>query len=55
MSILSIVGIVAGIALALVVACVILAAMFPPKEYKGELTDAGRSGNDDIGSNEVHT
>ena len=35
------VGIVAGIVLALVVACVILAAMFPPKEYKGKLSAGG--------------
>ena len=52
MSTMMIVGIGAGVALALVVACVILAAMFPPKEYKGDLCAGGRV--NDIGNNEVH-
>lgn len=43
MSITMIVGIVAGIVLALVVGCVILAAMFPPKEYKGKPSAGGES------------
>lgn len=41
MSMLLIVGIVAGVVLALVVLCVIIAAICPPKEYKGDLGSAG--------------
>ena len=43
MSTMMIVGIAAGVALALVVACVILAAMFPPEEYKGDLDASCRA------------
>ena len=44
---LTIVGIAVGIALALTVFCVIIAVMFPPKEYKGMNADgqAGRQHN----------
>ena len=38
---MSILFIVAGVVLALVVLCVVIAAMCPPKEYKGDLGSAG--------------
>ena len=38
---MSILVIVAGVALALVMLCVVIAAMCPPKEYKGDLGSAG--------------
>ena len=41
MSILSIVGIIAGIVLSLIVLFVIIAAICPPKEYKGDLGPSG--------------
>ncbi|MGN0854409.1 MAG: hypothetical protein ACI4R9_02685 [Kiritimatiellia bacterium] len=41
MSIMMIVGVAAGMVLVLVAACVILAAMFPPKEYKGDVGAVG--------------
>ncbi len=50
MSTMMIVGIAAGTVLALVVACVIIAAMFPPKEYKGDL-DASCSAKSECGHN----
>ena len=51
MSITMIVGIVAGIVLSLVVACVILVAMFPPKEYKGKPRADAQS--DSLGASRV--
>lgn len=45
MGLFSIVGMAAGIILALIVLCVILAAMFPPKEYKGDIDPAENVGS----------